>query len=103
MSKLGIEVDRPEGGRVVLRLSGALDGTTAEELRPTVDGLVAEKPGHVAVDLAELELIDSSGTAALVGIYKRVRAEGGEVEVVHAKGQPEAILKLLRMDKVFLR
>jgi anti-sigma B factor antagonist len=54
------------------------------------------------VDLSGLDLIDSSGVAGLVALYKRVRAQGGQVIVSGARDQPLAIFKLLRMDKVFL-
>ena len=37
----------------------------------------------------------------IVGLYKRVRATGGQVNVVGARDQPLAIFKLPRMDRVF--
>ena len=52
-------------------------------------------------DLSGRDLIDGSGVAGIVALYKRVRAEGGDVKVVGAKDQPLAIFKLLRMDRVF--
>ena len=55
----------------------------------------------MTVDLSGLDLIDSSGVAGLVALYKRVRANGGHVTVTGARDQPLAIFKLLRMDKVF--
>lgn len=81
--------------------SGKLDVLTAPEVAPIIETLVAEKRRKVIVDLAGLDLIDSSGVAAIVGLYKRVRAAGGEVIVTGARDQPLAIFKLLRMDKVF--
>ena len=53
------------------------------------------------VDLSGLDLIDSSGVAALVKLYKGVRGVGGTIEMTGARDQPLAIFKLLRMDKVF--
>jgi anti-sigma B factor antagonist len=85
-----------------LRIAGTLDVSTAPELGAIIDKLVEERRTRVVVDLAGLELIDSSGIAALVALYKRVRADGGQVQVINARGQPLAIFKLLRMDKVFL-
>ena len=84
-----------------LRIAGTLDVNTAPELAPTIDKLVEERRTRVVVDLTGLDLIDSSGVAALVALYKRVRALGGEVKVSGARDQPLAIFKLLRMDKVF--
>lgn len=91
--------DEDEG--TVLRIAGHLDATTAPELMPAIDGIVEDARGEVVVDLAELDLIDSSGVAAIVSLYKRVRELGGRVRVAGARDQPLSIFRLLRMDRVF--
>lgn len=86
---------------LVLKLGGQLDALSASELLPTIDKVVAEKRSTIVVELSDLELIDSSGVAAIVALYKRSKAAGGKLKVVGARDQPLAIFKLLRMDKVF--
>jgi anti-sigma B factor antagonist len=86
---------------LVLKLGGQLDALSAPELLPTIDTIVAEKRPVIVVDLSELELIDSSGVAAIVALYKRCRGAGSKLRVTGARDQPLAIFKLLRMDKVF--
>jgi len=88
-------------GETVLRVSGQLDALSAPDLRPALDRLVSEGKSAIVVDLSDLKMIDSSGIGALVGLYKRVRAGGGEVRFVGVKEQPLAIFKLLRLDMVF--
>ncbi|WP_428261897.1 STAS domain-containing protein [Haliangium sp.] len=89
------------GDETTLQISGKLDVLTAPEMAPLIEELVTEQRRKVTVDLSGLDLIDSSGVAAIVGLYKRVRASGGQVTVSGARDQPLAIFKLLRMDKVF--
>jgi anti-sigma B factor antagonist len=89
------------GAETTIHIGGALDAMTAPELRPTIDELVQERRATVVVDLSALDLIDSSGVAVIVSLYKRVRAAGGEVRVTGVRDQPLAIFKLLRMDRVF--
>jgi anti-sigma B factor antagonist len=84
-----------------LKIDGALDALTAHDVRPIFDQVVAEKPKHVTIDLEALTLIDSSGVGALVSLFKRVKADGGRVVVVQAQQQPLAVLKLLKLDRVF--
>jgi anti-sigma B factor antagonist len=84
-----------------LVIRGSLDINTAPALGEEVDRIIAVRPTRVSVDLAALELIDSSGVAALVKLYKGVRGGGGTVTMVGARDQPMQIFKLLRMDKVF--
>ena len=85
-----------------LTLRGSLDINTAPLLADEIDRIVAARPSQVLVDLSPLDLIDSSGVAALVKLYKGIRSSGGEVTISGARDQPLAIFRLLRMDKVFL-
>jgi anti-sigma B factor antagonist len=84
-----------------LVIRGSLDINSAPQLAEAIDKLVIAKVKRVNVDLSALDLIDSSGVAALVKLYKGIRGHGGHVEMTGARDQPLAIFKLLRMDKVF--
>jgi len=90
-----------DGDDTTLTIDGTLDAVTAPELRPVLDALVAENRKKIVVDLASLRLIDSSGVGAIVSLFKRVRAYGGEVKITGLKDQPLAIFKLLKLDSVF--
>jgi len=85
-------------GTAVLRLFGSLDIATALPWKPDV-ALLAERFASVAVDLAELVLIDSSGVGVLISLFKRVRERGGEVVFASVNGQPREIFRLLRLDR----
>lgn len=84
-----------------VHVRGMLDVNTAPGLAEVVDEIIAERRAKVVVDLTGLDIIDSSGVAVLVKLYKGVRGFGGQVQVTGARDQPLAIFKLLRMDKVF--
>jgi anti-sigma B factor antagonist len=90
-----------ENRTAVLSVRGELDALSCPELRPVIDSLVGDGPETVTVDLSELELIDSSGVGAMVSLYKRVRANGGNVRFVGVSNQPLVIFKLLRLDRAF--
>jgi anti-sigma B factor antagonist len=89
------------GDESMLRIEGSLDAMSTPELRPAIDALVAEKRKVVTLNLSALRLIDSSGVGAIVSLYKRMRAQGGQVVVKGLKDQPLAIFRLLRLDRVF--
>lgn len=88
-------------GEVTLRIEGQLDANTTSDIRPTLDDVVANRPMMVIVDLSGLGMIDSSGIGAIVSLFKRVRAYGGDMRLIGTQGQPLAIFKLLRLDRVF--
>jgi anti-sigma B factor antagonist len=89
------------GDETKLSIRGSLDINSAPALADEIDKIVATKPAKVTVDLSALDLIDSSGVAALVKLYKGVRNGSGVFTIAGARDQPLAIFKLLRMDKVF--
>ena len=89
------------GNTATIAIRGSLDINSAPALAEEIDRIVAKRPTHVAVDLSGLDLIDSSGVAALVKLYKNVRSNSGTIAITGARDQPLAIFKLLRMDKVF--
>jgi len=84
-----------------LQIEGALDALTARDIRPIFDAVVADKPKRVTVDLDGLTLLDSSGVGAIVSLFKRVKGDGGQVVLENAHDQPLAVLKLLKLDRVF--
>lgn len=90
-----------EGDTTTLVITGTLDAMTAPELRVEVDVIVSEGNQVVIVDMSGVELIDSSGVAVLVALYKRVKANRGAVQVRGLRDQPAAIFKLLHLDRVF--
>jgi anti-sigma B factor antagonist len=90
-----------DSGACQLRIEGSLDALTARDIRPIIDAVVADRPKRVVVDFDALTMIDSSGIGAIVSLFKRVKASGGELVIVHAHDQPLAVLKLLKLDRVF--
>ncbi len=89
------------GDETVLEIEGTLDAVTAPDLRAVVDLLVNERRKSVTLELSSLRLIDSSGVGVIVSLFKRIRANGGQVKIVGLRDQPRAIFRLLRLDRVF--
>jgi anti-sigma B factor antagonist len=84
-----------------LRFEGSLDALATPAIRLVFDELVTAGKKSVLLDLTELRIIDSSGVGAIVSLYKKMRAQGGEVRIKGLKDQPLAVFKLLRLDRVF--
>jgi anti-sigma B factor antagonist len=86
-------------GVTVLTLAGGLDAATATGLKKEVVTLTDSGKTRVAVDLAKLTLIDSTGVGVLISLFKRARAAGGAVHFAGLTGQPKEIFRLLRLDR----
>ncbi len=89
------------GDETTLSIEGTLDAATAPDLRAVIDQIVEEGRRNITLDLSTLRLIDSSGVGVIVSLFKRVRANGGQVRIVGLRDQPRAIFRLLRLDRVF--
>ena len=61
-------------GVTVLTLAGSLDAATSAGLKKEVVALTDGGKTRVAVDLAKLTLIDSTGVGVLISLFKRARA-----------------------------
>jgi anti-sigma B factor antagonist len=100
LTAAAVDPTSAERGQSSIRLEGALDALTVREVHPLIDAVVADKPRRVTVDLDLVTLLDSTGVGAIVSLWKRVKAQGGQVVVVRAHDQPLAVLKLLKLDTV---
>ena len=87
-------------GVTCITIRGALDAGTLPTVRPEIENLLSGHPRRILVDFSELRLIDTSGVAMLIRMYKRCRQAGGALALSGLHGQPRAILKLLRLDRM---
>ena len=85
---------------VVLALEGRLTAAVAPQLRSAVSELVENGRSRVAIDLAGVDFIDSSGLGALVGALKATRIVGGDLRIAAAGEQVRQVLRLTNLDRV---
>lgn len=87
---------------VSVELAGRLDIYEVPVLRKLCDDLIEGGVIHLVFDLSQVEVIDSSGLAILVGVLKRVRMMNGDVRLIWPRSESAArVLKLTRFDQVF--
>jgi anti-sigma B factor antagonist len=67
----------------VLAVVGELDVATAPHFRRAVGGVLGGDARLLAVDLTEIDFLDSSGLGALVWAVFRMRAAKGDIVVVN--------------------
>ena len=84
---------------LLIRLKGELDHHTAEQLRLQAEDAI-EKNGikHVVLNLEELHFMDSSGLGVILGRYKKVKKNNGEMVVCAIS---PAVKRLFEMSGLF--
>jgi anti-sigma B factor antagonist len=82
------------GGYVVVALRGELDLLYAPAVATALGDLAARQP-RIIVDLAGLEFIDASGTAALARGRRHARIAGGDLLLAAPRRPVRRVLKII--------
>ena len=92
---------RDEGDRTVVAVGGEIDVYTAPKLREAI--VTAIDAGHtrLIIDVENVAFLDSTGLGVLVGALKRVRADGGSLDIVCTHERILKIFGITGLDKVF--
>ncbi|MFC7391497.1 anti-sigma F factor antagonist [Scopulibacillus cellulosilyticus] len=82
-----------------IRLEGELDHHTSEKLRNQVNEVLQKQPiHHILLNLGELQFMDSSGLGVILGRYKQISSQGGEMVVCSIS---PAVRRLFEMSGMF--
>lgn len=87
-------------GVALLHLAGKLNMVSAGAVRQRIAAIVAAGNPRVAVDLSEVDFIDSSGLGALISGLKSTREAGGDLQIAGPTEQARLVLSLTGMERV---
>lgn len=88
-------------GMQVLDVTGEIDVYTAPQFKDAVNTVIAAGQKHLVVDMTNVTYMDSSGFGALLSATRRLRPQGGTVNLVKVSGAIDRILKITRLNTVF--
>ena len=89
---------RHENDREIVLVSGEVDVSNADVLRDALDKALASGTHDVAIDIAEVPYIDSTGIGVLVGVVHRAHDAGIHVSELHPQRNVMRVLGLLGVD-----
>ncbi len=92
---------RFEGAVTVVDVGGEIDVYTAPKLREEIISLVEGGHYQLALDMEDVEFLDSTGLGVLVGGLKRVRAHDGALHLVCTQERILKIFRITGLTKVF--
>lgn len=85
----------------VIKVAGEIDIYTATKFKSELNGSVDSGARDLIVDLSDVNYIDSGGFGALLGAVKRVKPEGGTVNLVGCSETIRRMLRITNLDAVF--
>ena len=92
---------RDVGDYAVIKLKGEVDIYTAPSLRETIVDAVEKGRYRIAVDLDDVDFLDSTGLGVLVGGLKRVKQHDGELGIICNQEKILRIFKITGLTKIF--
>jgi anti-anti-sigma factor len=95
-----VRIER-RGEAAVVVPSGELDLATAPALEASLGRAFSDAPGHVVLDLRELEFIDSSGLRMLLTARRQAEDAGQQFSLVAGHRGLERTLEIAGVHKVF--
>ena len=90
-------IDTPAGD-ITVKLSGEMDALGCTKIRAKLDHVINTNNSNVILNLNNVNFLDSSGIGAIVFLYKRLKAQQRALTITGVRGQPQEIMKLLRID-----
>ncbi len=90
-----------ENGRTVVDVTGEVDVYTAPALRERLIALVESGRTDLVVDLTAVRFMDSTGLGLLVGVLKRIRGLGGQLQLVIDAERLLKVFRITSLDQVF--
>ena len=96
---LSPETER-DGNEALVLLSGELDASTAGQLYEHLAELTRDGIVHVALDLSQLEFMDSTGLSVIIAEHKRTTASGGELVIVAPQTQVARVFEITGLTEI---
>jgi anti-sigma B factor antagonist len=93
-------IDECEGAVLVLRLLGTVDVSTVDQLRQRTMTLLERDVPAIALDLAHVTFVDSSGLGALLGGKKRALEKNVGYLLLDCPAPLQRLLALVGLDQV---
>ena len=90
-----------EGRAIVLELGGEIDMKCSAKVKDKFKEIYRDKPPVLVVDMTEVEFMDSSGLATLVGVLKRCRLNGSELRLAGLATGVRNVFDICRLESIF--
>ena len=98
--KLDIRADH-DGSLAVVRIIGPIVRDNQIHLRKELERLVSDGITQLAIDLKQVDYMDSAGLGTLIAVLKRVTEKGGDMKIACLQKKPRMVFEITRAYKVF--
>ena len=86
---------------MVVHLQGEVDLASAPQVRRGIHELIDRGHHRIAVDLAGVDFMDSTGLGVLIGSLKRLREAGGAMVLAGIRPAVARVFEITGLDRIF--
>lgn len=97
---LSISTER-RGDAAIVRLSGSCSMNVSQRVGDCVKGLASEGFRVIAVDMSQVDFVESTTLGLLVAGYLRARKHNGDVRIVSPAPEIMRLFELTRLEQLF--
>lgn len=90
-----------EGKKATVAPEANIVSSNMAEMRAKMKGLVADGCSTITLDLAGVEIVDSTGIGLLIAIHNSLLKAGGTLSVINASKDILDLFKAMRLDQHF--
>ncbi|HEV2565312.1 MAG TPA: STAS domain-containing protein [Microvirga sp.] len=98
---MNIELAIQDAGTALVNVQGRLDAAAAPGFKQQIASAIADGNVRLALHLAHVSFMDSTGLGALVAALKAARRANGDISIVAPSSQVQKLFRLTAMDRVF--
>lgn len=86
---------------LVIKVSGRLDTTTAQDFESKCLELVADSLGKTIIDLQGVEYISSAGLRSILSVGKKIKSDGGHLAFCRLGGMVREVFEISGFSSIF--
>lgn len=102
MENIRLETSTQErNGLKILDVAGEIDVYTAPQFKEAVNQVINAGQSDLIINMEKVSYMDSSGFGTLLSATKRLRPEGGTVNLVACNSAIDRMLRITRLNTVF--
>ncbi len=90
-----------QGDAMLVRLQGRMDVVTAPAFDQECDKIMQGGNNFLVVDMGGLEYISSAGLRCILGVDKKIKAQGGKLALCNLKGMVKEVFQISGFSVMF--
>lgn len=97
-----IQATQAQDSTTIARLTGSLTAMNAPDLRVgLLEAIKANKPKVLALNLAEVDFVDSSALGVFVEARRQMTADDGNVTFTNVNDDIRGLMRIMNLESVF--